>query len=290
MRITPPTYEQMTPEQRAVHDAAVSGNPLVNTTDQWVNTTLRRAIRQAAEADAEFIAIPHGDTVLSYNPGGTDGMRGFYGSRTSEGIVPKNLRKLLEKIDKDSARPVKVEKLETSQGPHGWQGDKGQYEAPNEWASINVRKPIDPSQTGFTLFPLTDRVKQTVLDDGQPLFAFGGLTSPGADINAYTDAVVMAKQGASPKEIWDTTGWFKDASGKWRFETDEPDEIRTVADARTHADRQRMTPDQRRATPPWDQPSPAVARRARGGSVDVPKFDTDSIDQAMAIIRRARMN
>jgi 4-carboxymuconolactone decarboxylase len=25
MRITPPTYEQMTPEQRAVHDAAVSG-------------------------------------------------------------------------------------------------------------------------------------------------------------------------------------------------------------------------------------------------------------------------
>jgi hypothetical protein len=132
---------------------------LTRTTDQWVNTTLRRAIRQAAEADASYIAIPHGDTVLSYNPGDADGMRGFYGSRTSEGIVPKNLRKLIEKLDKDAPKPTKVDNLDAPSGPRGWQ-DGTSYK-------------FDESQTGFTLFPLTDKIKAEVLDDGQPLFAFG---------------------------------------------------------------------------------------------------------------------
>lgn len=61
-------------------EAATTGNPLVNTTDRWVDLTLRRAITQAVEADADYIAIPSGDTVLGYNPGDTDGMRTFYGA------------------------------------------------------------------------------------------------------------------------------------------------------------------------------------------------------------------
>jgi hypothetical protein len=531
-------HNLLTAELRTA-EAATPGNPLVNTTDQWVNTTLRRAIRQAAEADAEYIAIPHGDTVLSYNPGDEGGMRGFYGSRNSEGIVPKNLRKIIEKMDKDAPRPVKVAKLETSHGLQGWQNDTGGTTGPENGA--------DPNQTGFTLFPLTDRVKQAVLDDGQPLFAFGGInaatadkealaraekmetagasrediwtdtgwfrgvdgrwrfeiddsksdfdlkgamddgwqqnqtwpldhllshksmyaaypdisakgisyrdfpegyddaaaavsrkgdvitlnsryrdfknektmrsfalhetqhlaqreegfakggghrdftpdelaaerarlqniqaskpnvsdwasfdaspavsemsdkdiagslyrrlagevearavqkrmdmtpdhrrarppwldydvpereqivrtgasgpqyafgtvTSPNADINAYTTAVIMSKRGASKEDIWRATGWFKDASGKWRFETDEPSEIRTVADAKAHAERQGMSKDQRRENPPWMTQDRAVASRAKGGRVEVPRLDTDTIDQALAIIRRAKMH
>lgn len=237
-------------------ESATPGHPLVNTTDQWTNTTLRRAIRMAAEADADYIAIPHGDTVLSYNPGDEAGMRGFYGSRSSEGIVPKNLRKMMEKIDKDAAKPIKVEKLETSQGMQGWQGDKGTYAAPNEWASVDVKKAIDPRQTGFTLFKLTDKVKQEVLDEGQPLFAFGGVQSPEANISAYTEAVVMNRRGASAQEILDATGWYKDKSGKWKFwNEDEPDEPQTVAESRAHARRMEMTPEERKATPPWmEQP------------------------------------
>lgn len=128
----------------ATAESATPGHPLVNTTDQWVNTTLRRSLRQAAEADADYIAIPSGDTVLSYNPGDKDGMRGFY-----DGIVPKNLRNILRKIDKSSPDMIRVDKLETPT-----QGMKGK---------------------GFSVFPLTDTVKRSVLDDGQPLFA----------INAY---------------------------------------------------------------------------------------------------------
>lgn len=113
----------------------VSGNPLVNTTDQWVTTTLRRAITQAVEADADYIAIPSGDTVLSYNPGDTDGMREFYGK-----IVPKNLAKLLG---------TKGERIDTLDSPSGKTG----------------------LGKGFTLFPLTDEMKAKVQAEGMPMFS-----------------------------------------------------------------------------------------------------------------------
>lgn len=151
--------------------AATPGHPLVNTTDQWTNTTLRRAIRQAVEAGAEYIAIPHGDTVASYNPqGDLEGNAKFYGSRTIEGIVPKNLRKLLQKIDRDSPAPQRVEKLETTRGEEGWQTDS--------------RNDFDENQTGFTLFQITDKVRQSVLSHGQPLFAASG---PAASIGQWLD-------------------------------------------------------------------------------------------------------
>ena len=161
-------------------ESSAPGHPLVNTTDQWVNTTLRRALRQAAEADAEFFAIPHGDTVLSYNPGDTDGMIGFYGSRTSEGIVPKNLRKILEKLDKDSAKPVKVTELETPSGMKGYGKNGGSF---------------DKHNTGFTLFPLTEKVKRAVIDDGQAMFArssAGAVSAPEAQMQrAAVDAALL---------------------------------------------------------------------------------------------------
>lgn len=149
-------------------EASSPGHPLVNTTDQWVNTTLRRAIRQAAEANADYIAIPSGDTVLSYNPGDANGMHQFYG-RTSprhefdigddlepkpgkvsrepiEGIVPKNLRKLLQRIDKNTPAPEHIETLDSPSGKTGL-------------------------GKGFTVIPLTHKVKQSVLREGQPLFS-----------------------------------------------------------------------------------------------------------------------
>lgn len=116
-------------------------HPLVNTTDQWVNTTLRRVIRQAVDSGAEFIAIPSGKTVEGYNPqGDSEGNAVFY-----DQIVPKNLRNLLRKIDKKSPDPIWVNKLKTPTS--GMQGD------------------------GFKLFEITDKVKQSVVSSGQPMFA-----------------------------------------------------------------------------------------------------------------------
>jgi hypothetical protein len=193
--------------------SGVQGNPLVNTTDQWVNTTLRRAIRQAAEAGADYIAIPTGDTVLKYNPGDTNGMREFYGSRAvspeekrarnldssrltpQTGIVPKNLRNLLQKIDKS----IKPEIIETLDSPSGktMLGD------------------------GFTLFPLTDKVKQSVISEGQPMFAFAGEKAKTADLDALDAAKRFETEGKSREFIWRETGWFRGVDGRWRFEIDD---------------------------------------------------------------------
>ena len=149
-------------------NASSPGHPLVNTTDQWTNTTLRRAIQQAIEAKAQGIAIPTGDTVLTYNPGDTAGMHGFYGrgprqqvnigadlealpgepSRAAmEGIVPKNLRNMLSKLDRDHPGGTYIDALETPSGMKG---------------------------KGFTYFPLTDAVIAKA-KEGLPLFSAAGL-------------------------------------------------------------------------------------------------------------------
>lgn len=117
--------------------------------------------------------------------------------------------------------------------------------------------------------------RQIVTRSGGRSDAFGSLTTPGADIQAYTNAVAMAKRGASPKEIWDATGWVKDTKGKWRFETDEPAEIKTVAESKLHHARQAMTPDARRAA------MPSVPARASGGRVQ-----STAIERAMGLIRK----
>ncbi len=118
--------------------AGSPGHPLVNTTDQWTNTTLRRALSQAVEQDADYIAIPSGKTVLSYNPGNEHGMEAFYND-----IVPKNLSNMLRKLDKSGGQKTVVDTLETPSGMKG---------------------------KGFTLFQLTPAMKDEI-KRGLPLFS-----------------------------------------------------------------------------------------------------------------------
>jgi hypothetical protein len=132
--------------------AAAPGHPLVNTTSQWVTTTLRRAINQAIESGADKIAIPSGDTVLSYNPGDKHGMNEFYGK-----IVPLALKKIMGRHDAAYPEPSFVDKLET----------------PTRGAISHKNEIKGPNKFGFTVFPITDAVRASV-EVGQPLFALGG--------------------------------------------------------------------------------------------------------------------
>lgn len=117
-------------------------HPLVNTTDQWVNTALRNVIKQAVDAGADHIAIASGKTVKSFGMGGKDeGINYAY-----DKMYPKNLRNILQKIDPEAAKATTVEKLKSNDGTK----DLGQ---------------------GFTLFPITDKVRQTVTREGQPMFS-----------------------------------------------------------------------------------------------------------------------
>jgi len=124
-------------ELNTARNSAV-GNPLVNTTDQWTNTVLRRAIQQAIDSDAEKIAVPRGDTVLSYNPGDDHGMNAFYND-----IVPKNLAKILAGLDRQGVAQKYVSQLATPSGMRG---------------------------NNFTVFDLTPAMRDAARK-GMPLFA-----------------------------------------------------------------------------------------------------------------------
>lgn len=50
---------------------------------------------------------------------------------------------------------------------------------------------------------------------------FGGRLAKTADHAALAKAEEMAAKGADRKAIWDETGWFQGADGKWRFEIDD---------------------------------------------------------------------
>lgn len=123
-----------------------TGHPLVNSSDQWQTTALRRALRQAVDANADAVALPSGDTVLSYGMGGeADGMRYAY-----DKMYPKNLGNILKKID-PSIKPERVEHL------------------------INpATGQPSPNSKGHLVFPLTEKVKAALRDDGQPMFAVKG--------------------------------------------------------------------------------------------------------------------
>jgi len=50
---------------------------------------------------------------------------------------------------------------------------------------------------------------------------FGGVKAKTADLGALGRAHELLKQGADARKIWDETGWFQGADGKWRFEIDD---------------------------------------------------------------------
>lgn len=71
------------------------------------------------------------------------------------------------------------------------------------------------------------------------LRVFGGVKSLTADKAAMLDAMKMESKGATPDEIWDNTGWFRGADGRWRYEI--PDIGTTVNSAALQLDLSRAT-------------------------------------------------
>ena len=264
-----------------VEESAAIGHPLVNTTDRWLNLTLNRSLMRAVAENADYIAIPHGTTVLSYNPEGMEGpggMRAFYGStlvrdevkvkeikddikhwdavakkayddmlaiqerhkdltykvkpeetrdlrqlrltrddaeytsaqlardlrqlqkwptEIQEGIVPKNLRKILEKIDKEAAKPIKAEAVETPNGMN----DRGNLDISDGGKDF-----------GFTIYRLTDDVKKHFLEKGASMFSMGRRDRSAPRLDAATKARAEAL-GFDVSQVW--YHGTPDARGIW---------------------------------------------------------------------------
>jgi hypothetical protein len=69
-----------------------------------------------------------------------------------------------------------------------------------------------------TLAPLGAGLMGSAFAPQNALGIFGGRLAKTADHNALAKAEELAAKGADRKAIWDQTGWFQGADGKWRFE------------------------------------------------------------------------
>lgn len=128
--------------------AALPSHPLVDTTTQWLETTLRRVIRDAVDNGTDIITLPPGGFVLSYNPGGDHGMREFY-----DVIAARALLKELRKHD-PAVKPFQVRLLNGAQR--------------------EVFADQDGKDVQFNAFPITDRIRAAFAPEmGMRLMAIG---------------------------------------------------------------------------------------------------------------------
>ena len=188
-------YELTHAELNTARNSA-AGHPLVNTTDQWVSTTLRKALEQAVNSGSDAITIPTGDTVLSYNPGDKHGMNDFYNK-----IVPKNLSKILKEYDPKAPASYYTPGVKTHNKDFANKGDRYDYE--------------DSPHFGFKVFPLTNKIKEAV-KRGQKMFKHGGsVLSHSEEPNGgevthedYSEHLPEHERSMPPEEAHERAKWM----------------------------------------------------------------------------------
>jgi hypothetical protein len=136
----------------ATAEAATPGHPLVNTTDQWTTTAIRRAMQQAVDANADGIALPSGKTVQSYGMHGgaekaANGMDYAY-----DKMYPNTLGKELAKLDPSIKRIMQNLAGHEDKGPFS-------YFPLTEAAKANIREglPLFTNAPQAAVFPLAQQ-------------------------------------------------------------------------------------------------------------------------------------
>ncbi len=207
--------------------AETPGHPLVNTTDQWVTTAMRRLIQQAVDTGADGISITpgkvqaarfdlirHGIDGVAYVPEG--GMiftnRNGRWQQDASGTAPESLAAYMGGELADKLLKTEPEDSEFGYYAHvigdlnsislGGEGMKATYD--NIYPRIlgKLLQKLDPSikaektkllmhgdaeppsggryamspqfNEDFTFFPLTEKAKAKLAEEGQPMFALGG--------------------------------------------------------------------------------------------------------------------
>ena len=125
-----------------------TGAPFIESTDSWVNMTLKRQLLDAIESEADYITLPNPEMVKKYTHGDLEGHRAFYGE-----IAPSNLLDIARTYDPDAQLVGKV--IETSAA-------------------------LEP----VTALPLTRRLVEAILEKGISTYAVPLAVGTGAGYGA----------------------------------------------------------------------------------------------------------
>ena len=167
----------------ATAEGGLQGHPFINS-DQYITTMLRRSLRKAVESGADYIAISSGDTVDSFKMGAPrEGLLHYYDVK-----YPQEMKKIISKIDKAAAKPEKIGELKSSDGKSdvgmddltvnqrgsGFEIHDRDGKTVHKLSEKETQKFLDDeyeNRVGFVRFPITDKLRAKIMEDGQPLFA-----------------------------------------------------------------------------------------------------------------------
>ena len=120
----------------------VSRGPFVTDTDSWTQLAIKRLLSKAVEEGYDYLSFSPGG--IQYDRWGEEGLIDYY-----DKIIPKNARKVIEKIDKDAIVTLDPERL------------------------VNLA----PAGSGRFAIKITPKLKEKILKEGLPLYKKGGEVS-----------------------------------------------------------------------------------------------------------------
>jgi hypothetical protein len=139
--------------------------PFVTDTDSWTQLGIKKLITKAVDEGYDYVSFSPGH--VQYNRWGEDGLIEYY-----DEIIPKNARKVVDKIDKEA-----VVKLD---GNRFKKEDGGEFEDSEELGFPEPNIPRSPEtdeiQPRFSI-KITPKLKEKILKEGLPLYKKGGEVS-----------------------------------------------------------------------------------------------------------------
>lgn len=103
---------------------------------------------------------------------------------------------------------------------------RGGLDTAASWLDYQNKPQPSDYKPSEMLAPLGAGLMGTAFAPQNALGIFGGRLAKTADHAALAKAEELAAKGADRKEIWDQTGWFQGADGKWRFEIDDSEAVK----------------------------------------------------------------
>jgi hypothetical protein len=68
---------------------------------------------------------------------------------------------------------------------------------------------------------LKEQTDELLRREDSRLATFAGESAETANLELLALAKAQTNEGVDPREIWESTGWFKGKDGEWRFEIDD---------------------------------------------------------------------
>ena len=143
----------------------LSRAPFVTDTDSWTQLGIKKLLTKAVDEGYDYVSFSPGH--VQYARWGEDGLEEYY-----DKIIPKNARKVVDKIDKKAIVKLDGVRFKKEYGGEFEDSEELGFPEPNIPSSPETNQ-IEPR---FSI-KITPKLKEKILKEGLPLYKKGGEVS-----------------------------------------------------------------------------------------------------------------